>query len=56
MLAECLSCGKVRERLHRDECDRCGYVGWAAVQQLSEPERKLVRDRPPELRRLRVVA
>jgi hypothetical protein len=56
VLAECLSCGQVRERTSADECARCAYVGWAPAQQLTEPERKLVRDRPLERRRLRSVA
>ena len=56
MLAECLCCGKVREHERADECPRCGYVGWAPVQLLTEPERKLVRERPPERRKLRAVA
>jgi hypothetical protein len=56
VLAECLCCGKVREHTRADECPRCSYVGWAPVQRLTELERKQVRDRPPEQRRLRLVA
>jgi hypothetical protein len=36
------------------ECPRCGYLGWALVQALSEGERRAFRLRPPERRRLRI--
>ena len=61
---ECLRCGTFRtaqrERTHRldpGECAKCGYLGWALVADLSEPARKTLRERPPELRfrRLRAV-
>jgi hypothetical protein len=55
VLAECLCCGKVREHGRADECPRCAYVGWAPTQLLTEPERKLVRERPLARRRLRLV-
>ena len=43
-------------RLEGSECPRCGYLGWAEVDELTESVRKALRDRPVELRRLRVVA
>jgi ribosomal protein S27AE len=56
---ECLRCGEVREvharaGEHVDawECKRCEYVGWALAADLTEKLRKLLRDRPPERRRL----
>jgi ribosomal protein S27AE len=54
---ECLRCGDVREvsaREHVDhgQCDRCEYVGWALVADLTEKLRQILRDRPPERRRL----
>jgi hypothetical protein len=49
-----LACGERREILVEariaGECPRCGYVGWAASQELSERVRKLLRDVPLELR------
>jgi hypothetical protein len=36
------------------ECPRCGYLGWAHTDDLTEPIRKLLRKRPPEVRRLHV--
>ena len=36
------------------ECPRCGYLGWAPVEALSESEREALRLRPPERRRLRL--
>jgi hypothetical protein len=55
MLVECLRCGTIRETA-RDgsECPRCRYVGWAPVEALTERERRALRDRPLERRRLRV--
>jgi len=61
---ECLHCGTFRtverertQRLDPGECAQCGYLGWALVADLSDPVRKTLRERPPELRfrRLRVV-
>jgi hypothetical protein len=56
---ECLRCGDVREVHAREgvnvdagECRRCEYVGWAFVADLTEAIRRLLRDRPPERRRL----
>jgi hypothetical protein len=56
---ECLRCGATRqvharEGVHVDagECERCEYVGWALVTDLTEQLRRLLRERPPERRRL----
>jgi hypothetical protein len=58
---ECLRCGSFRtvtrersERLDPGECARCGYLGWALVADLSEPARRILRDRPPERRSRRL--
>jgi hypothetical protein len=54
---ECLSCGhrrSVRADEHRsalDECPRCRYVGWASSADLSERARRLLRERPLDVRR-----
>jgi ribosomal protein L37E len=54
---ECLRCGETRSDLSREpECGRCGYVGWARVADLDERMRRILRERPPESRRLRAVA
>ena len=58
---ECLSCGDRRmaagdvAHLDAGECPRCGYVGWAHVEDLTELARRLIRERPLERRRLRIV-
>jgi hypothetical protein len=56
---ECLRCGETREvdarageHLHAGQCERCEYVGWALVADLTEKLRRVLRDRPPERRRL----
>jgi hypothetical protein len=56
---ECLRCGDVRQvsapadgHVHAGECNRCEYVGWAFVADLTERIRRILRDRPPERRRL----
>jgi hypothetical protein len=60
LIVECLRCGSSRERAESPlrqadpECPKCGYVGWAPVSALSERERKALRDRPLERRRLRI--
>jgi len=58
---ECLRCGTKRStrrtvwrHLDAAECPRCGYVGWASTAELSEPDRRALRERPLERRRLRV--
>ena len=57
-LVECLHCGRQRSfaavaaHTHdAGECPRCGYVGWAYAEELSEPRRRELRDRPLETRR-----
>ena len=59
---ECLRCGEVRpvERTawrHDEpgECPRCGYVGWALPGELLDAERRVLRMRPPELRRVQLL-
>ena len=60
LVLECLRCGSHRQadpsplRKADSECRRCGYVGWAAVDDLSEHERRALRRRPLERRRLRL--
>jgi hypothetical protein len=56
---ECLRCGDVRvvypssrRNLDAGECPHCGYVGWAVSNDVGEPMRKLLRQRPLERRRL----
>jgi hypothetical protein len=61
---ECLKCGKTRAEPSRsaqrvitdDSCERCGYVGWAKTDELSESTRRMLRDRPLDRRRLLTVA
>jgi hypothetical protein len=52
-LIECLRCGQTRESGGRPECPRCGYLGWAEPQALTERMRRALRSRPPELRGVR---
>jgi uncharacterized Zn finger protein len=60
LVVECLRCGSSREakvaplREAHTECPRCGYVGWAPVNALTERERRAIRERPLERRRLRL--
>jgi hypothetical protein len=60
LVVECLRCGSSSEadasplRQANPECPKCGYVGWAPVGALSERERRIMRDRPLERRRLRI--
>jgi hypothetical protein len=56
---ECLRCGERHELaraetgwLQEGECPRCGYVGWAESASLSERNRRALRDRPVEARRV----
>ncbi len=64
LAVECLRCGSTRvarrtvwRRFDAPECPRCGYLGWAPVLELTEGERKRLRDRPVETRSgLRIVA
>jgi hypothetical protein len=61
-VVECLHCG--RQRLVQagahdaGGCGRCGYVGWAPAEELTEHTRRALRERPVEQRRmsLRVTA
>ena len=63
-LVECLNCGETRlaprdglRRVHLgDCCPRCGYVGWAGADDLTESQRRALRERPLERRRLLLVA
>jgi hypothetical protein len=59
LMVECLRCGDVRqvrarkgENVDAGECNRCEYVGWASVADLTEKLRRVLRERPPERRRL----
>jgi ribosomal protein S27AE len=59
---ECLSCGARRVvadngRHHADagECPQCGYVGWAASEDVTATLRRQLREHPLERRRLRTV-
>jgi ribosomal protein S27AE len=59
LMVECLRCGDVRqvaarqgEHLRAGQCGRCDYVGWASVADLTEKLRRILRERPPERRRL----
>jgi Zn ribbon nucleic-acid-binding protein len=58
---ECLGCGYRRvvgsfqHHLALDECPKCGYVGWASTAELTEPMRRLLRERPLAGRRLRIL-
>jgi hypothetical protein len=60
LVVECLRCGSHRQTEHSPlrkvdpECPRCGYVGWAPVEDLTERERRALRGRPLERRRLRI--
>jgi len=56
---ECLGCGAPRavddgvsQRRQPGECPRCGYLGWAASTDLSELERRGLRQRPLPVRRI----
>jgi len=48
---ECLRCGCVRD-VQGGACPRCGYVGWAYTHELTEQERRDLRDHPVEARRV----
>lgn len=56
---ECLRCGKLRRlggctghAMESGSCPRCGYVGWAVSDELSEHDRRELRDHPVEVRGL----
>jgi Zn ribbon nucleic-acid-binding protein len=55
---ECLNCGAVRRAAlspsrpgNADECVRCGYVGWAETETLTETLRRSLREYTLEQRR-----
>ena len=49
---ECLSCGLQRiVSADAGECSRCGYLGWAPIEAVSEELRRSLRDIPVEARR-----
>jgi Zn ribbon nucleic-acid-binding protein len=57
-LVECLSCGAIRRAASSqprpgtaDECVRCGYVGWAETETLTETLRRALREHTLEQRR-----
>jgi hypothetical protein len=57
-LVECLNCGAPRRIVTRasrpgdpDECHRCGYVGWADTETLTETLRRALREHTVEQRR-----
>lgn len=59
LTVECLRCGDRREvharagtHVDAGACERCEYVGWALVDDLTEPLRRILRERPPERRRV----
>jgi len=59
LTVECLRCGDVREvapraggNIRAGACEGCEYVGWALVADLTERLRRVIRERPPERRRL----
>jgi hypothetical protein len=60
LVVECLRCGSHRKlssnplRQANPDCPRCGYVGWAPIDALSEDERRALRGRPLERRRIRI--
>jgi len=61
-LVECLNCGAVRRAaatisrpVNADECGRCGYVGWAETETLTETLRRALREHTVEQRR-RIIA
>jgi Zn ribbon nucleic-acid-binding protein len=58
-LVECLKCGAARRVANRpsrpsqqDECMRCGYVGWAESETLTETLRRALREHTVEQRRV----
>jgi hypothetical protein len=59
---ECLSCGQTRRTgdeplrlLQTDECPRCGYVGWAETESLTEALRRTLRETTVERRGIAIV-
>jgi ribosomal protein S27AE len=61
-LVECLNCGAVRRAaatlsrpVNADECGRCGYVGWAETETLTETLRRALREHTVD-KRHRIIA
>jgi hypothetical protein len=57
LTVECLKCGyprrvrgSTRHVAGAGHCPRCDYVGWAASDELTEDERRALRDVPVEFR------
>jgi len=57
-LVECLNCGAARRVAvgasrpgDPDECRRCGYVGWAEAESLTETLRRALREHTVDRRR-----
>jgi hypothetical protein len=57
-LVECLRCGRARRlggsrllAVRVGACPGCGYLGWAFAEELSEDERRALREVPVERRR-----
>lgn len=62
VMIECLRCGRTRRvsgpldhAMDAGFCPRCGYVGWAFSRDLTEDERRELRDLPVERRRFEPV-
>ncbi len=60
-LVECLNCGTTRRMSAApsrpsdpSDCPKCGYVGWAEADSLTEALRRALRDAPLERRRVHV--
>ncbi len=60
---ECLRCGRLRDVVSASDhvvdagvCPRCAYVGWALSEDLTEDERRELRDLPVEERRFEHLA
>ena len=62
-VVECLRCGTSRiarrdvfKHFDSPECPRCGYLGWAPMLELTEADRRGLRERPVEERRVPSIA
>ena len=58
-VVECLNCGATRRIAaapsrpsDANECKRCGYVGWAEAESMTEALRRAIREAPLERRRV----
>jgi hypothetical protein len=47
--------GEHNDHVDAGECHRCGYVGWASSDDLTQKARRELRERPVERRRLRIL-